>query len=133
MAEKCGVAKAPCKSCPYRTDVPSGVWHESEYEKLYSYDGEIMDQIANGGTSLFMCHQQDGNLCAGWLATHGVDNLIALRLSAGQLKEEVWSYESPIPVFKSGAEAAEHGMAEITQPGERAQRTVKRLIRKRGL
>lgn len=26
--------KTPCASCPYRKDVPSGVWEASEYEKL---------------------------------------------------------------------------------------------------
>ena len=31
-------AKSPCGSCPYRQDVPSGVWAASEYEKLPAYD-----------------------------------------------------------------------------------------------
>jgi hypothetical protein len=59
------VAKAPCKSCPYRRDVPSGIWHSSEYDKLPQYDGEIVDQLMKGGQALFDCHQRDGNLCAG--------------------------------------------------------------------
>jgi hypothetical protein len=130
---KHGVAKAPCKSCPYRQDVPSGVWAEEEYVKLPLYDGEIIDQVVNGGTSLFLCHQQDGCLCAGWLATHGTDNLVALRLHHDKVKDEIWGYESPVPVFSSGAEAAEHGMAEIEEPSEKAKRVVSRLSRKLGL
>lgn len=130
---ECGVAKAPCKSCPYRQDVPSGVWAEEEYDKLPNYDGEIIEQVEKGGMGLFMCHQGDGNLCAGWLATHGTDNLLALRLHGGRVKAEVWGYKSPVPVFSSGAEAAAHGKAEIEEVGPRAQRTIQRLVRKRKL
>lgn len=124
-----GVAKAPCKSCPYRRDVPSGVWHESEYDKLPRYDGEVISQLLAGAAGLFMCHQKDGHLCAGWIATHGVDNLLALRMSP--VAPEVWDYECPVPVFASGAEAAAHGMAEILNPAPLAQRTIGRLARKR--
>lgn len=127
-----GVAKAPCKSCPYRKDVPSGVWAEEEYEKLPLYDGEIIDQFTKGGRGLFLCHQKDNNVCAGWLATHGTDNLLALRMQGHLVKEEVWDYESPIPVFASGAEAAAHGMAEIDEPSEQASKIVSRLSRKLG-
>ena len=132
-SQRHGVAKAPCKSCPYRQDVPSGVWHAEEYDKLPLYDGEIVEQVMKGGTALFICHQDDGCLCAGWLATHGTDNLVALRLHGGLVTEDVWTYESPVPVFSSGAEAAAHGKAEIEEPGEKAQRTITRLVRKRGL
>jgi hypothetical protein len=31
-------APKPCESCPYRKDVPSGVWSEGEYRKLPQYD-----------------------------------------------------------------------------------------------
>lgn len=131
--EQCGVAKAPCKSCPYRRDVPSGVWAAEEYDRLPRYDGEIIDQILSDAAGLFMCHQSDGNLCAGWLATHGTHNLAALRLHARDVADDVWGYETRVPVFASGAEAAAHGRAEITAPGDRARRTIGRLIRKRGL
>jgi hypothetical protein len=133
MGEPQGVMPAPCKSCPYRKDVPSGVWHEDVYDMLPSYDGEILDQFVNGGTALFLCHQQDGCLCAGWLATHGGDNLVALRLHGGEVKDEVWSYQTPIPVFASGQEARDHGMREIDRPGDRANRTMTRLAKKKGI
>lgn len=128
----CGVAKAPCKSCPYRKDAPSGVWAPEEYAKLPKYDGEIIDQVINGAGGLFLCHQQDGNLCAGWLATHGPGNLLALRMHADEVEPEVWDYESPIPVFESGAAAAAHGLAKIDAPDEKAVRTINRLVRKHG-
>lgn len=125
-----GVMTVPCKTCPYRRDVPSGVWDVSEYEKLPDYDGSIMDQLAAGATGLFMCHQKDGNLCAGWLATHGTDELLAMRLHGGEVKNEVWGYQSPIPVFASGHEACEHGEAGIEKPDAKAKRAISRLLGK---
>lgn len=124
------VAKAPCKSCPYRRDVPSGIWDRSEYEKLPRFDGDVLDQLEQGGHALFDCHQQDGNLCAGWLAAHGAENLLACRLHAGKLDPKVWGYKSPVPVFGSGQEAHDHGVRDIDQPGNRARRMVDRLAKK---
>lgn len=125
-----GVAKAPCKSCPYRQDVPSGVWSADEYVKLPKYDGEILDQALAGCGGLFLCHQQDGNLCAGWLATHGPHNLLALRLHGAEVTGDVWNYATHVPVFRSGAEAAAHGVARIKKPDRRAKSTIDRLSRK---
>lgn len=117
-------AAAPCKSCPYRCDVPSGVWDATEYAKLSGYDGEMWRQHQ----ALFMCHQQDGCLCAGWLACHGSDDLLALRLRP--VHGSAYGYISPVPVFASGAEAAAHGMADIRRPQARAQAVMARLSRK---
>jgi hypothetical protein len=110
--------------------VPSAVWAREEYEKLPRYDGEIIEQLNAGAGGLFMCHQRDGRLCAGWLAAHGADNLLALRLHARELEPEVWGYESPIRLFASGAEAAAHGVADMEAPSERARATIRRLVRK---
>jgi hypothetical protein len=125
-----GVAKAPCKSCPYRRDVPSGVWDASEYEKLPGYDGDVPDQLAAGAFGLFHCHQRDGNLCAGWLACHGPHNLLAMRLSGAKVTRRAWDYRTAIPLFGSGQEAAEHGLADIDAPGERALAMIHRFIRR---
>ena len=126
-----GVAKVPCKSCPYRKDVPSGVWAATEYVKLPPYDGTIVEQLLGAGRPLFMCHQQDGNLCAGWLGTHGPKNLLALRLHVDSVKPEVFDYESPVPLFASGAEACEHGLKGVKQPDAEAKRVIDRLFAKR--
>lgn len=120
-------ARSPCPSCPYRRDVPSGIWDSSEYEKLPDFDGEIIDQVMNNAFGLFMCHQQNGCLCSGWIATHGPANLLALRIQP--VDESVWYYESPVPVFSSGAEAAAHGMAEIEDPGRASRQMVAKLER----
>lgn len=125
-------AKAPCKSCPYRHDVPSGVWAKSEYRKLPEYDGDVPEQLMKGAVGVFDCHQRDGNMCAGWIATHGAKNLLALRLApAGSIARAVYAYQSPVPVFASGEEAAKHGMREIKRPKDAARKMVERLTRKR--
>lgn len=124
------VAKAPCKSCPYRRDVPSGVWAEDEYHKLPRYDGEIAEQVFNGAWGVFDCHQRDGHLCAGWVACHGADNLLAFRMTREDIAPEVYDYKSPVPVFSSGQESCDHGLKDIREPGAAAKRTITRLSRK---
>jgi len=125
------VAKAPCKSCPYRRDVPSGVWAASEYERLPAYDGNMGEQAWAGGRRLFDCHQSDGNLCAGWLACHGPDKLIALYLTPYIVPDAVWDYTTRVKLFKSGAQACAHGLRAIKWPAARARRMIDQLLRQR--
>jgi hypothetical protein len=123
------VAKEPCVTCPYRKDVPSGIWHPSEYAKLPRYDGTIAEQAFLGALGPFMCHQKDGCLCGGWLATHGPENLLALRV-ARDVDPSVWDYDPKTPVWASGAEAAAHGLEHIRDPREAARRKIAWLQRK---
>jgi hypothetical protein len=125
--KKLSCADAPCKSCPYRRDVPSGVWAAHEYEKLECYDGPPIEQIIFGGTGLFLCHQRDNHLCAGWVAAHGPRNLIALSIHADEVEASVFGYHTETPVFASGKEASTHGQRDITNPGDDARRVVGRL------
>jgi hypothetical protein len=132
MAEELhGVLKAPCKSCPYRKDVPSGIWAEEEYRKLPSYDGDIPEQLVKGAFSLFFCHQQNDALCSGWLGCHEPRNLLAMRLHYRQVKPETFDYTTKIPLFASGAEAAEHGIKDIDAPSEGAKKAVIKLLRQK--
>lgn len=78
-----------------------------------------------------MCHQQNGCLCSGWLACHGPTELLALRLHADKVEEDVFDYETDVPVFSSGKEAAMHGLRDIDDPGEKACRTIDTLLRKK--
>jgi hypothetical protein len=126
-------APRPCVTCPYRRDVPSGVWSDEEYEKLPPFDGETWEQPP----SVFLCHQQDGKLCAGWVAVHDMNESFGLRLAcstgavAPEDLDEILDYTTDVPLFDSGAEAAEHGLAEIDEPGPDAVKAVKKLTRKR--
>lgn len=120
---------SPCGSCPYRQDCPSGVWHEEEYDKLPTFDGETWQQPE----SVFMCHQQDGHLCAGWVAVHDMGESMGLRIAllTGALTMDGFDacldYETKVPLFSSGEEARAHGLAEYESPGDRAERLRKKL------
>jgi hypothetical protein len=122
-------AKRPCASCPYRQDAPSGLWAEHEYDKLVSYDGDMTEQVFANAFGVFLCHQRDGHLCAGWVAGHGSENLLALRLDQ-EVDPEVFGYETDVPVFSSGAEARAHGMRDIEKPGRKAVRLMVKLTEK---
>lgn len=127
-----GPARNPCGSCPYRKDTPSGVWEDEEYDKLPLYDLETFNQPFGA----FLCHQQNGRLCAGWVGCHNMEETIALRFRGGNLLDDndieaALDYVSPVPLWESGAAAAEHGKAEIERPGEKARRVIDKLERKR--
>lgn len=120
--------KKPCGSCPYRQDVPSGIWAEDNYTKLPAYDNALPAQPQ----SLFLCHQRDGNLCAGWLATHGPQELLAIRLGIEMYETvdpAVYNYTTDVPVFASGKEACAHGVRDILNPGERAKKMAEGLMK----
>lgn len=119
--------KVPCGSCPYRRDVPSGIWSAEEYAKLPRYDLETPEQP----TGVFLCHQRDGCLCGGWIMSHKRHHLLSLRLAAmrGDLDPAVWSYAPEVEVFGSGQEAAWHGLQDIAAPGPEAQRVMRGLGR----
>lgn len=130
MRDLPGPSKAPCGTCPYRKDVPAGVWAAEEYEKLPGYDGDVLDQLLAGATGLFMCHQNDGHLCAGWVGCHDMYHSLAVRLQS--VAPETFDYVSPVPLFASGAEAAAHGLSGVPNPDERAKAAMRKLT-KRGV
>jgi hypothetical protein len=107
------------------------VWAASEYRKLPAYDQPTAEQPIG----VFMCHQADQTICAGWASVHGdVDNLalrMAVSLDRDVDRQAVLDYTSPVPLFGSGAEAARHGMAEIGDPGVPAREAVAKLTTQR--
>ena len=131
-------APRPCGSCPYRRDVPSGVWAHEEYDKLRRYDAPTPDQPP----ALFQCHQADldsdaRRICAGWAGCHG-RHLLALRIAVldGHIEASTYQaaaeYVSPVPLFTSGGEAAAHGQTDIDQPNEEASQLRAKIFRARG-
>lgn len=124
-------AKSPCGSCPYRRDVPSGVWAAEEYDKLPEYDKDTGEQPP----AAFACHQQDGRACAGWVAVHDMTQNLGLRIGAafGHIDpedvDEFMTYETSTPLFGSGTEAAEHGKRELENPSERASRVIAKVMK----
>jgi hypothetical protein len=128
------LAKNPCGSCPYRQDVPSGLWHSSEYAKLPRYDLPTGEQPAG----LFSCHQQEeqGRLCSGWAGCHDMGQTLAVRVAvisgrlSGAQMDELLDYRTDVPLFESGAEAAVHGLRDLAEPSPRAQRAMDKLTRR---
>lgn len=131
-------AKRPCGTCPYRRDVASGVWSAEEYAKLPPYDADTPFQP----TALFQCHltERDGTVrrvCAGWAGCHDGDNLLALRIGVRigavtlDTVQAVIDYHSPLPLFASGAEAAAHGLRDLTTPSSDAARAIRKIMRVR--
>lgn len=125
------LAPRPCGSCPYRVGVPSGIWDESEYRKLPQYDEETHAQP----TQAFFCHKADGNLCAGWVACHDMEENLGIRL-ASSFQVIDWptftaamNYETDVPLFASGQEACDHGLAEIENPSDEAVEVIQRIVK----
>jgi hypothetical protein len=125
---KAKAAVTPCGSCPYRRDVPSGIWAPHEYDKLLQYDGETWEQ----SPAVFLCHQRNGRICAGWLACHDPQELLALRMDP-DIDPSAFAYKTKVPVFSSGAQARAHGLREYKRPGARASKMMGGLLKLRGV
>ncbi|WP_317983968.1 DUF6283 family protein [Nocardia colli] len=75
-------------------------------------------------------------LCAGRVGCHG-DHLLGLRLAlmqgriSGATFQAAIDYQSPVPLFGSGAEAADHGQVDIHRPGLEAVRAIAKISRHR--
>ena len=122
-----GPRSQPCSSCPYRKDVPSGVWSYDEYEKLRAYDEPTPDQPF----AYFACHATPEHLCHGWVVVHTTRgheyDLLALRIRGADYDQIP---EPSVPLWGSGNEAADHGQADLEEPSEAATAAVDKLLRK---
>lgn len=128
------VAPRPCNTCPYRTDTPPGIWHESEYRKLAAYDRGFSD---GGPMAVFRCHQQTAtgvpSVCVGWLGCHSYDSTaVRMALATGQLEPgDVEAAENcGVELYASGTEAAAAGLAGVADPDEDAQDRIAKLVRR---
>lgn len=115
----------PCSACPYRRDVPSGLWAAEEYLKLVDYEGETWEQPAMA----FRCHATSDFLCHGWAVVGGYD-LLGLRVDALVSKDTVEIPEARFPLFSSHHEAAMHGLRQIQRPSRAAKDMIDHLVRK---
>ncbi|MBK3629997.1 hypothetical protein JHN59_35405 [Streptomyces sp. MBT49] len=131
-------AQRPCESCPYRRDVPAGIWASEEYAKLRRYDADTPDQP----TAVFQCHQSDADsvgrrICAGWAGCHDAAQLLALRVAVldnlidATTYQATVEYVSPTPLFPTGNEAADHGQTGIDTPTQEARRLINKITRTR--
>ena len=120
------LATGPCPSCPYRKDVPSGVWSKEEYDKLPDYDKPTFAQPF----APFGCHAEPHNFCFGWLACHmnrGQDKeLLALRL----LRTDIEIPTRQPGLFRSGRAAQRHGLKDLKRPGPASKAMASKLLKK---
>lgn len=121
------VNKNPCSSCPYRKDVPLGIWEAVEYEKLRAYDN-------NGSFAAFLCHHSTNGketVCKGWLVVHVESVAVRLLVIKGAIPDES-RYDIPtVPLYGSGNEAADAGEAGIKKPSGAAKEVMKKISKKR--
>lgn len=122
----------PCTFCPYRLDVPAGVWSPDEYAKLLPYDGETWQQPV----ALFLCHDREraGRVCSGWAGCHDGDELMALRVAAAEgsmTPEDIAAtrdYVSPVPLFPSARAAVDHGLSGVADPSPEAVAAALKIV-----
>lgn len=116
----------------------SGLWAREEYDKLRGYDRPTFAQPV----TLWLCHQHDRDsprrrVCAGWAGCHDGTTLLAVRiaLATGLLSpanaRAVESYTSPVPLFASGTQAADHGLADLDTPSLEAVHAIAAFDRRR--
>jgi hypothetical protein len=126
--------REPCSACPYRVDVPAGVWASEEYDKLDPYDLPTPAQPPG----VFACHATPEWLCHGWVAVsvrrgevdHAYESL-ALRIAAAPFGRPIEApSDSGVELFASHTDAADWGRAGVTDPDLVARLTIDRLARK---
>jgi hypothetical protein len=110
-------------ACPYRLDVPSGVWSFDEYEKLRAYDEPTGDQP----WMPFACHATPNQMCNGWAVCHtsrgNEHDLLALRIVGYPAIPT-----SKVPLHASGNDAADFGQEDIDDPSDEAMAMVDKLM-----
>ena len=119
------VRKEPCRFCPYRRDVPSGVWAAEEYDRLAGWDAPFAEQPPG----YFGCHATPDHICHGWAVVHGSNDreVLGLRVLAAITGSEIEIPPPAVPLFSSGREAAEHGKRDILSPSIEARQAAASL------
>lgn len=119
----------PCSACPYRRDVPSGVWINDEYDKLRPYDNPTHAQPFEG----FACHATPEYFCHGWAVVHsnrGHEHmLLSLRVVEATQGHPVVIPDAVVPLFGSAAQAADYGQRDVMTPSPAAGVVANKLVR----
>lgn len=128
MSKELHVPAEPCASCPYRKDVPHGIWHPTEYAKLRTYDDGFQEIPALG---VFLCHASNfkdrDSVCRGWLSVHCDSVAVRLGVITGQIPPEAPFAKVKAKLFKTGKAAADAGMRAINRPGKAARKMIDKL------
>jgi len=123
--------KRPCSTCPYRRDTAPGIWDASEYERLPDWDeGSTTIQVG-----LFLCHnsafKEPDVLCRGWLSVASESIAVRLAMADGKIDPDEVYAEVDVPLYDSGQEACDAGLAGVEDPDISARKAIDRLTKKR--
>lgn len=114
----------PCSTCPYRRDVPSGIWDREEYEKLPQWDHEM----AFAGT--FLCHTDPAAICRGWMEVH--ERNMSVRLAMFRVEwTEANRKPTKIPLYRSGLAAMRAGLRALARPSGDAKKAITSILERR--
>ena len=120
------VLPEPCSSCPYRRDTPPGVWDRTEYEKLRRFD----EGAENPDFATFLCHHTTADneiCCRGWLAVHRESVAVRLTMLKGATTPDQVYADVKTPLYATGNEAADAGIAGIEEPSLEARKTIQKV------
>jgi len=135
MKQTLELLREPCSSCPYRRDVPAGVWAAEEYEKLRNYADDAEGNVRYPeALTPFLCHQTHCHgretLCRGWLAVEKESIAVRLLLILGRVTQEQVDAPVSCPLYSTGEEATAAGLQGVSRPSRRARSLMAKLMRK---
>ena len=133
MTERLHVAPRGCSTCPYRRDVPPGIWEREEYEKLRMFDRDVSRmEDPTPALAIFLCHQTPmtgvETLCRGWLSTHRDSVAVRLGVTMNKIDPDLIPDEEESLYYSSGTEACEAGIAHVDDPPPEAVRASSKLL-----
>lgn len=108
--------REPCKTCPYRRDVPIGTWHREEFQNLRAQNSRDFGEQ-------FGCHAtrkaaRGPSVCGGWLLdqrNHGVPSL-SLRMTLMSNPEALAAFDE----VTDGGHDCYESVAEMIEANEEA-------------
>jgi len=77
-----------------------------------------------------MCHSESSKLCRGWLSVQCESVAVRLLIMNSEVTTDEVFANPPVPLFKSGAQAAKHGLRDINRPKERARKKINALSKR---
>jgi hypothetical protein len=122
--------RKPCKSCPYRKDVPLGTWAQEEFDNLLAQDA---DPIRG---SMFGCHKyrhrpDEAHVCAGWLLDQKSRNLPSTPLRIALIRSE--EAQRAIEEVTDGGLELYDSIEEMTEADRRTNDAIDRAVARRGV
>lgn len=119
--------REPCKTCPYRKDVPIGTWHKSEFTSLLAHDADPVYGHQFG------CHQYrkrpvaEHRPCVGWLLDQRRRNVPSMQLRLTLITKKAASKQFK-EISDGGHEIYDsiEEMARVNIPARRQRRGARR-------